>query len=99
MAIVGYNYKNCTSDTAVKSGFGFLHAVTINKPATTAGVVTLYDSTSETGTTIAAITIGKSTDNQMPVTLIYDIKFNTGLYAGFDGTIAGADITISYTQE
>ena len=92
----GYEYKHCTADTAVKNIAGVLHSVVINKAATTAGVITLYDNTAESGTVIAAITVTKSDASQAPVTLIYDLRFATGLYAGFDGTIQGADITITY---
>lgn len=95
----GFNYVHCTSDTLVKSGAGVLHSVVINKLATTAGVVTLCDAITEVAPAIAAITISTvAAPYQNPVTLLYDIKFTTGLYAGFDGTIAGADITISYLQ-
>ena len=89
-------YKHCVADTQVCAGPGVLHAVTINKAATTAGVITLYDSLTEAGTVIAAITVALKTEAQAPATLTYDVGFTTGLYAGFDGTIAGADITISY---
>ncbi|MDD5081771.1 MAG: hypothetical protein PHU08_00215 [Dehalococcoidales bacterium] len=91
-----FEYKHITGDTQVSAHPGVLHTVTINGPSTTAGVLTLYDSLTETGTVIAAITIGKKDESQGISCLIFDVAFTTGLYAGFDGTLAGADITISY---
>jgi hypothetical protein len=86
-----YEYKHCTADTQIKASAGRLHTVTINT-VTTGGVLTIYDNTAESGTVIAAITLAA---NDKPVTLTYDVLCKTGIYAGFDGTLA-ADITISY---
>lgn len=91
-----FGYKHCTADTQVCDHAGVLHTVTINGPATTAGKITLYDSLTEAGTVIAVITVGLKTESQGTSCLIFDVAFSTGLYAGFDGTIVGADITISY---
>lgn len=91
-----FDYAHCTADTQVCAHAGVLHTVTINGPATTAGKITLYDSLTETGTVIAVISVGLKSESQGISCLIFDTKFSTGLYAGFDGTIAGADITISY---
>lgn len=86
-----HTYKHVTADTQVKGSAGKLHTVTVNE-CSVAGTLTLYDNTAESGTIIAAIAIPVT---PTPFTLIYDVAFSTGLYAGFDGSLA-ADVTISY---
>jgi hypothetical protein len=86
-----YAFSHITADAQVKAAYGRLHTVTINSCAT-AGTLTLYDNTAESGTVIAAIAIPIT---PTPFTLTFDVRFSTGLYAGFDATLA-ADVTISY---
>jgi len=90
-ALNTYYFAHCTADAQVKSAAGRLHTVTINT-VTTGGVLTIYDNTAESGTVIAVITLAA---NDKPVTLTYDVLCGTGIYAGFDGTLA-ADVVISY---
>jgi len=92
----GYKYLACTADVQVSGVAGTLHTVTITTAASTAGVITLYDSLTEAGTVIAALRIGTTAEVQMPTTLIFDCAFATGLYVGYDGTIADAKITVTY---
>lgn len=90
---VGWNYSNQTATTTgatIKTGRGVLHAITFNKPVAT-GVITLYDNTAASGTTIATITIPAS---PQPVTLTYDIAFSTGLEIVI--ATAAQDLTIAY---
>jgi len=54
-------------------------------------VVTIYDNTSAAGTIIGTITVPAS---PMPVTLTYDIAFNTGLTIVTE--TAASDITVSF---
>lgn len=81
-----FSYTNCTADTAVKSGAGFLHTVTImpTDAAATAGSIILYDNTAESGTIIGTITVTAAW--VAPVTLTFDVNFATGLYVGFTTT-------------
>ncbi len=92
--IPSYNALNITAaaptTTVVKSGQGVLRAITFNKPVAT-GVVTIYDNTSATGTIIGTITIPAS---PMPVTLIFDARFDTGLT--IVTSVAAQDLTVSY---
>lgn len=90
--IGGYNYSNITGQatTVVKASSGILHTITFNKPTATT-VVTIYDNTAGSGTTIGAVTIPAS---PLPVTLIYDVAFATGLTVKTE--TANSDITISY---
>lgn len=90
-----FSFANCTADTAVKSGAGFLHTVTImpTDAAATAGTIILYDNTAESGTIIGTITVTAAW--VAPVTLTFDCSFSTGLYVGFT-TTADVNVTVSY---
>lgn len=91
----GYPFVHVTGDVQIKPGKGILRRVTLNG-LTTAGDLTLYDSLTETGTVIAVIHLDTTTSiSVQPITLRYDARFATGLYAGFDGTLV-ADLTIMY---
>ncbi len=89
-----FSYANIVlaapTTTVVKSGAGFLHSITFNKPVAT-GVVTIYDNTAASGTLIGTITVPAS---PMPVTLFYDAAFTTGLT--IVTATAAQDITVSY---
>lgn len=87
-----YEYKNITGQatTLVKTGSGLLHSITFNKPAAT-GIVEIDDALTNTSPKIGTITTPAS---PMPVTLIYDVVFSTGLSIT-TGT-ADQDITIAY---
>jgi hypothetical protein len=87
-----YSYANITTQTTtlVKTGAGFLHSITFNKPTAT-GTVEIDDALTHTSPIIGTVT---TPANPMPVTLIYDIYFFTGLSIT-TGT-ANQDITISY---
>jgi hypothetical protein len=53
-----YSYSRKTADGQVKASAGFVHTVTFSATGTvTAGVITLYDATSETGTVLWSGTI------------------------------------------
>jgi len=87
-----YSYKNITSQatTLVKTGGGFLHSITFNKPTAT-GTVKIDDAVTDTTPVIGTITTPAS---PQPFTVIYDIEFTVGLTI-VTGT-ADQDITISY---
>lgn len=91
---VGYSYQNITlaapTTTVVKTGSGVLHSIVFNKP-TILSVVTLYDNTAASGTLIGTITIPAS---PIPVTLIYDIAFTTGLTVV--SATAASDFTVTF---
>lgn len=76
--------------TVVKATPGVLHSITFNKPVAT-GVVTVYDAASATGTAVAIITTPAS---PMPVTLIYDMRMDTGIT--ITSATAAQDITVTY---
>lgn len=86
-----FQYKNITTDatTTVETGPGFLHTVCVNTPAAT-GTVTIYDSTTGSGTKIGTITSFASTVG----CLVYDVAFWTGLTVVT--ATAAPDITVSF---
>lgn len=83
------------SDTLVKTGAGYIHTVTFtcNDAAPTAGSLILYDNTAESGTQILNHTF--TTTPFAPCTVILDVPFATGLYAGFT-TTNDVNVVISY---
>jgi len=87
---VAFEYLNITTSTttAVKSGSGVLHSISINTLGSVASLVTVYDNTSGSGTKIATI-------NSLTLSgsFIYDITFNTGLTIV---TTGAPNITVSY---
>lgn len=91
-AAVGYSYSNITSQatTVLRTGAGILHTITFNKPTATS-VVTIYDNTAGSGTTIGTITVPAS---PMPVTLTFDALYLTGLTV--KTATADSDITVTY---
>ncbi len=86
------SYNNITSQTTtlVKSGAGTLASLSINTPLAT-GVITIYDSTTASGTKIATIT---QPATAFFGTLAFNVAFATGLTV-VTGT-ATQDITVSY---
>ena len=92
----GWPYTHVTADAQVKAGQGVLHSVVLNG-LTTAGDVTLYDSLTEGGTVIAVLHFDVTTSISLqPITFLYDLKFSTGLYVGYDGAVA-VDLTIMHS--
>lgn len=88
----GRAYNNITTATTtnVKSGKGNLHGLTFNTQVAGA-TVTLYDSTTGSGTKIGTITLPATVGE--PFTLPYDVAFTTGLTIV---TSAATDITVAY---
>jgi hypothetical protein len=93
-AVQTFQYANITlaapTTTTLKSSPGVLHCITLNKPAAT-GVITIYDNTAASGTTIGTITTPTS---PQPVKLCYDVAFWTGLT--IVTATAAQDITVSF---
>ena len=88
-------HTHVTGDVQVKAGKGILHSVVLNG-LTPAGDLTIYDSLTETGTVIAVLHIDIATSvSVQPITFLYDLKFTTGLYFGFDGNLV-ADLTVMH---
>ncbi len=88
----GFNYSNITGDatTVVKASSGILHTLTFNNPTATE-TVTIYDGAAAGGVKIATITVPSGA---VPVTLHYDIHFQTNLT--IVTATATSDITVSF---
>ena len=94
----GYSWRHLTVTTQVSTAKGILHTVTINRPDALAGcTVTIYDSAAGATADILAIIAMDSALFVIPNTLMYDAKFENGLYVEFSaGVWATGDITVSY---
>jgi len=93
MPFANYNaYLNITGQatTVVKVGPGQLFNLILNTPIATS-VITLWDNTAASGTKIGTITVPAS---PQPVSIFYDIKFNTGLTV--QTATASSDITVAF---
>ncbi len=90
-----YDYSQVTADAAVKSAPGFLHTLTFAQTdaAPTAGTITVYDNTAESGTKIFEWNLTPAVF--YPFTVTIDASFSTGLYVGF-ATTADVQVTVSY---
>lgn len=78
--------------TVVKSGAGFLHAITFGKRV--AGeVVTIYNNTAASGTILAVLTSANPLLTDAPFTLPLSVKFSIGCTIV---TAAASDITVSW---
>ncbi|MBN1690446.1 MAG: hypothetical protein JW901_05455 [Dehalococcoidia bacterium] len=97
-SILGFpwDYKHCAASTLVRTGACVLHAVVINDISLADGVkVTIYDNTEASGDVIAIINIDATKTHFVnPVTLLYDVKCEKGIYASFSAD--EGDITITY---
>ena len=76
----------------VKAGPGTLHALTVSAVTATptAGLLTIYDSLTATGTVLYAEWV---TAGVLPHAIVFDTAFLTGLFIGFDGTLANISVT------
>lgn len=97
-AVVEHSYTYSgpkTSDTLVKSGVGFLHAIQIscNDAAPTAGNLDIYDNTAGSGTKIFSCSF--TTTWFAPVNIPINVEFSTGLYLDFT-TTADVNVSVSY---
>lgn len=89
-----YSGTKVTADGQIKASGGFVHAVTLSPTGVvTAGTITLYDNTAESGTQKLQLYIPTTLQ---PVTLICDFTCATGIYVGYDGTIANVSVTVSW---
>lgn len=90
-----YLVSRKTADGQVKASAGFIHTISIAgiTATPTAGLMTVYDSLTETGTVLYAEWVF-ATDVGHTITL--DVPAGTGIFVGFDATLANAQATVSY---
>lgn len=83
----GYTPSRITASGQVGgSGPRVLRGITLNG-TTVAGTLTIYDNTAASGTAPFILPIATSTT---PSTIFLDAAFTNGIYAAYDGTLAGA---------
>lgn len=97
VAKVEHQYESfrVTASGLVKSGSGFVHVVNVN-PTTatpTAGLLTIYDSTTGSGTILHTEWVFETSAAR---SIILDKKFGTGLYISYDATLADVSVDGSY---
>lgn len=96
-AVVEHRYTpfRATADAQIKAGAGFIHAISVN-PTTatpTAGLLTIYDSLTETGTILHSEWVFATSPGH---TILLDMTFATGLYVGYDATLANVSVDGTY---
>ncbi len=90
-----FTYGRATADTQIKATAGFVHTVSVAPTGTvTAGVLTVYDSAAESGTVIFSVSLPITSFS--PFTIILNVNAATGIYVGFDATLANVQATVSY---
>ena len=87
-----YNYTRVTADGLVKTGKGHLKRVIFSANGTvTAGIISISDAITETTPIILSATIQVASP---PISVEVGVDFDTGLYVGYDGTIANVATTV-----
>lgn len=84
-----------TADGQIKASAGFVHTITI-APTTatpTAGLLTVYNSLTETGTIIYSEWVFATTIGH---TVTINAAVSTGIYVGYDATLANASCTVAW---
>jgi hypothetical protein len=89
-----YSNTRVTADGQIKASAGYVRSISFAATGTvTAGVVTLYDNTAESGTVVWSGTIQVGT---APVQVDIRREFITGIYVGYDGTIANVATNVAW---
>lgn len=91
-----FEFSRKTADGQVIARMATLHTISI-APTTatpTAGLLTVYDSTAESGTAVYSEWVFATTPGH---TVIIDAVCRNGIYVGFDGTLANVSCTVTYS--
>jgi hypothetical protein len=84
-----------TADGLVRTGAGKLYSVSI-APTTatpTAGLLTVYDNTAESGTIIYSEWVFATTPGH---TILLDYDARSGIYVGYDGTLTNVSCSVAH---
>ena len=88
-------YSRLVADGAVKTSAGHIQTITFAPTGTpTAGVITIFDNTTETGTVIFSTQIPASVFT--PFTVQLNVAATTGIFVGYDGTVTNVQVTTSF---
>jgi len=88
-----YSHISTLTTTNPKSTAGTLHSIVVNASGSTPCFVTVYDSTTASGSQIASVDCGGKGQ------LTYDVSFTTGLTIVTSSTAtpsSAADLTVTY---
>lgn len=94
---MAYEYSRKTADGTVISGQAIIHTVSI-APTTatpTAGLVTIYDGTSSSGVAVFSEWVFATTVGH---TIILDCLCKNGIHVEYDGTLANASVTVTFSR-
>lgn len=88
-------YSRLTADGQVKATAGHVQTITFAPTgAVVAGVITIYDSATETGTAIFSCSLPATTFTPFTVTL--DVAALTAIYVGYDATVTNVQVTTTF---
>lgn len=96
MADVNEFIRLRTTEGVARTGKGVCHTVSISPltAAPTAGLLTIYDSTTEAGTAIYSEWVFATTPGH---TILLDCIVRNGIFVGFDGTLANICVTVTHS--
>jgi len=90
-------YTRVVADGLVRTGAGYLERVIFSATGTvTAGVISIADAVTETTPILFSATINAATP---VISVDVGCRFDTGLYVGYDGTIANVATTVIWRPE
>ncbi len=90
-----WNVTRLAAEGQIKAAAGKIYAISI-APTTaspTAGLLTVYDALTETGTILYSEWVFATTPGH---TIILNGIFTTGLYVGFDATLANVSFAVTW---
>ncbi len=88
-------YSRLVADGQVKATAGHIQTITFSPTGTvTAGVITIYDSATETGTVIFSCSLPVTTFTPFSVNL--NVAATTAIFVGYDATVANVQVTTTF---
>jgi hypothetical protein len=89
------SYSRLVADGSVKGSAGHLQSISFSPIGTTvAGVITIYDSTTESGTQIFSVNIPAGLT--VPFTVPLGVSALTGIFVGFDASVTNTQVTTTF---
>lgn len=91
----GWEASHVTGDALVHSGKCVLHSIIVNG-LTTVGDITVRNGIDATGAIVGILHLNTAVSvSVQPLTFLYDIELNSGIYIDYDGSVA-ADLTVTF---
>lgn len=91
----GFGTVRRTTEGVAVSAPGLLHTVSVSglTASPTAGLLTIYDNTAESGTVLYSEWVFATVVGH---TITLDSQITTGVYIGFDAALANISVTVTY---